>query len=106
MTSKEEFETHYKKYRTEYFKKHFVDKNINEAIYETSGNIILKLTAILTEISMLTDCLCTLKSNKKFFSKFDSDCKRRFKINIIGLKSISKELDNILRPILEGLEGK
>lgn len=104
MTSKEEFEAHYKKYRTKYFKKHFVGKNINEAIYETSSNIILKLTAILTEIGMLTDCLCTLRSDKKFFSKLDSDCKRRFRINIIGLKTISKELNNILKPILEALQ--
>lgn len=104
MASKEEFESLYKKYRTKYFKKYFLGKNINEAMYKTSQDIITNLAAMQTQIGMFIDSLSVLRKDKKFFNKLDEQTQWRIRSNIIGYKLISRDLDKILKPILKGLQ--
>lgn len=104
MTKQEQFEKLYKKHRVKYFEKYFIGNNINKAIYEASKDVILELTVVLIRINTLIDCLCILRSDKNYFSQLDADCKRRFRTNIIGLKSIRRSLNDILKSILKGLQ--
>ena len=101
MISKEKFEKLYKKHRTEYFKKHFLGKNINEAMYKTSKDIITNLAAIQTQIGMFIDSLSMLRKDKNFFNKLDEQTQWAMKSNIVGYKLISRDLDNILKSILK-----
>lgn len=103
MTSAEKEKKLYKKYRTEYFKKYFIAKNIDTAMYESSKDIILDLTSLLVKICMLIECLDILRHDEKFFSKLNYTCKQRFKTILTGMKMIKKILYNILKPICEGL---
>lgn len=106
MSEIEQFEKLIKEARVRYFKKHFVSKNIDTAMYESNKEIILELASTSVKISILIDCLCIIRKNKNYFLKLDNDCQKRVKTNIIGLKVIHKELDNILKPILEGLQAE
>lgn len=106
MTTQQQMEKLYKKYRTKYFKKYFLDKNIHEAMYESSKMVILNLVIIQTKISMLTDCLSTLRRDKEFFSTLNNETQRIMKSYIIGYKSLNREVEKILKPILAGLKGE
>ncbi|MCM1004508.1 MAG: hypothetical protein NC408_09235 [Candidatus Gastranaerophilales bacterium] len=106
MTTPKEVEAVYKKYRTKYFKKYFLGRNINEAMYESSRMIILNLTAVQTKLCVLIDCLNVLRRDKELFSKLDSETRRIMKTNIIGYKVINRDLENILKPILASLNGE
>lgn len=106
MIMQEQFETEMKKLRVHYFKKYFLDKNINDAIYESAKDTILELTSTMTKVSLLIECLCILRKDEKFFSRLDYECKRRMKSSIIGFKIIKRELEGILKPISDGLMGK
>ena len=87
-----------------YFKKYFLGKNINEAMYKTSQDIITNLAAMQTQIGMFIDSLSVLRKDKKFFNKLDEQTQWRIRSNIIGYKLISRDLDKILKPILKGLQ--
>lgn len=104
MTEYEQFKTLIKEVQVRYFKNHFINKNIDIGMYESTEEIILELSGTAIKISLLIDCLCTIRKNKNYFQKLDKACQKRIKINIIGLKVIRKELDNILKPIIQGLQ--
>ncbi|MCM1266139.1 MAG: hypothetical protein NC200_08070 [Candidatus Gastranaerophilales bacterium] len=75
MTRQKEFEQTYKHFRTMYFKKHFIDKDIRDAMYETSKEIITDTLSLYTKVCMLIECLSVLKGDKAFLNKLDDETK-------------------------------
>ena len=106
MSEFEQFEKLIKETRIRYFKKHFINNDINVAMYEAIKEILLELAGTTIKISLLINWLCTIRKNKKYFLKLDNAYQKRVKINIIGLKAIQKKLDNTLKPILQGLQAE
>lgn len=106
MTTQEEADKLFKEYRVKYFEKYFIGRNIDEVMYETSKSVVLELSMVLTKVCTLIDCFSILRHDTDYFNRLDADCKRRYKLNVIGLKSIRRRLNNILEPILQGLKGE
>lgn len=94
----------YNEFKTKFFKQHFLNKNITQAAYETIRSALLSLTADYFQFVMIEDCLSAIRKDKSYFSKLSKKTQRTIRIFIIGLKSISKEIFNILEPISQGME--
>lgn len=103
MTTIEEFEQEYRQFRTKYFEKHFVDKDIRDVMYEISKEVVVDLASLYAKTCMLVDTFSILRSDKDFFNGLDDDTKQILKSNIVSLKILCRKLYNILKPIQQGL---
>lgn len=105
MYSEKDFDIDYKKERTKFFKKHFWGKNLNVAFYNIFQDSFLNLIGVYARFLILQDCMNIIFDNN-LVKKMSSERKEFWQKNLIGIEVISKELENIIKPICEGMNVK
>lgn len=104
MLTNEQLNDQYNELKILYFKTHFLNKNIHTAIYKSLEDSVITLTAAQAKFILTLDCLKILKHNKKFFNKLTPESQTEIRILIIILRKITKNIDDILRPIAQGMQ--
>ena len=87
-----------------YFKKHFLNQDINTAISEAMTEGLKVLLKAYAKFVFLENSICRIKNNKKFWKTLDIETKVTVKLALNGVKKINKVIQNILVPISEGME--
>ena len=87
-----------------YFKKYFVNNDINTAIYSTFTEGLKILLKAYTKFLFLENGINTIKNNKKVWKSIDYDTKNDIKLFLKGVKMINENIKSILEPITNGME--
>ena len=94
-----EIDTIYKQKIIKYFEKYFLNKNIDDAVFDAIKNGIVKLSGVYVEFCMICDCLDIIVDNEKLpieNKKFINDI-------ILGISKIKSDIENIITQIAEGM---
>ncbi len=94
-----EIDTIYKQKIIKYFEKYFLNKNIDDAVFDAIKNGIVKLSGVYVEFCMICDCFDIIVDNEKLpieNKKFINDI-------ILGISKIKSDIENIITQIAEGM---
>ena len=94
-----EIDTIYKQKIIKYFEKYFLNKNIDDAVFDAIKNGIVKLSGVYVEFCMICDCLDIIVDNEKLpieNKKFINDI-------ILEISKIKSDIENIITQIAEGM---
>lgn len=106
MYTIEDYEKEYNKFKVNYFKKNFLNKDINSALGDAAKNAIFALLAAQVKFILLFECLNVIKAEKAVWGKFNRKTRIRINQTIEAAELISKDLEEILKPISDGLCGE
>lgn len=104
MNNIKDFEKAMYEKANEYFEKYVSGKTVNEVLYNFSKKIILNLGWILAECQIINLCLNAIKADKAYYDILNKETQKKLCDTICGIKEISKDIEDILIPIIEGME--
>lgn len=106
MNSAEMCEKVFIKQRVKYYKKYFLNKEIQTAIYDAFQENLKSLAGAYIKFLLLYDCLKIISKSEEFEQNYDKDTRLYIKTMVKGLKILYKGLEEILCPLTEGLLGE
>ena len=90
-----------KKANDKYFKTHFLNKDIDAALYNAFVNCLKMLLKTNLKFVFLENSIITVKNNKAFWEKTDKKTKESINIILKEIKMINYNIENLLLPISE-----
>lgn len=103
MNNKHNWKKEFNKQVKIYFKEQFLGKNIYDALYKTIKKALLKLLSAQLNFEIIYNCLCIIQSDK-YWKTLSPECQENIKISISCIEEICNKLNDIIVPILKGIE--
>ena len=101
ITYNKEFNEIYKQRINQYFKRYFLNKNINEAIFDVIKDGTIKLSGVYIDFCMICNCLEIIIDNKMI----PKEDKKLVNEVLMGVTEIKSDIENIVTQIAEGLDN-
>lgn len=101
ITFKKDFDEIFKQRFNQYFKRFFLDKNINEAIFDVIKDGTIKLSGVYIDFCIICNCLDIIANNEKI----TENDKKLVNEVLMGAAEIKSDIENIVTQIAEGLDN-